>query len=274
MGYKIRSISEIWSYTVTSFDPTTRQGGHFAGYIDTFLKIKQEASGWPAECEDESARMRYLDEYERVEGIRLDRECIAKNPGMRSVSKLCLNSFWGKFGQRENLVKTEVIKTRQQLLERLTNPEVEVSGLLPVNDEVLYVRWSHAQHSVEPSALANVVIASYTTAQARLKLFSFLEKLDRRVFYYDTDSVIYTRNLRRPNEYEPPTGNFLGDLTDEGGNVQGERHITESRNELENQLRGHQADGGRSRCTHSLGVSRHSPNGTARSRDALRAQNV
>ncbi|XP_046428514.1 uncharacterized protein LOC124183710 [Neodiprion fabricii] len=215
MGYKIRSISEIWSYTVTTFDPTTRQGGHFAGYIDTFLKIKQEASGWPAECEDESARMRYLDEYERVEGIRLDRDRIAKNPGMRSVSKLCLNSFWGKFGQRENLVKTEVIKTRQQLLELLTNPEVEVSGLLPVNDEVLYVRWSHAQHSVEPSALANVVIASYTTAQARLKLFSFLEKLDRRVLYYDTDSVIYTRNLRRPNEYEPPTGNFLGDLTDE-----------------------------------------------------------
>ncbi|XP_068993909.1 uncharacterized protein [Neodiprion pinetum] len=215
MGYKIRSIREIWSYTVTSFDPTTRQGGHFAGYIDTFLKIKQEASGWPAECEDESARMRYLDEYERVEGIRLDRDRIAKNPGMRSVSKLCLNSFWGKFGQRENLVKTEVIKTRRQLLELLTNPEVEVSGLLPVNDEVLYVRWSHAQHSVEPSALANVVIASYTTAQARLKLFSFLEKLDRRVLYYDTDSVIYTRNLRRPNEYEPPTGNFLGDLTDE-----------------------------------------------------------
>ncbi|XP_046434414.1 uncharacterized protein LOC124186619 [Neodiprion fabricii] len=192
MGYKIRSIREIWSYTVTSFDPITRQGGHFAGYIDTFLKIKQEASGWPAECEDEPARMRYLDEYERVEGIRLDGDRIAKNPGMRSVSKLCLNSFWGKFGQRENLVKTEVIKTRQQLLELLTNSEVEVSGLLPVTAEVLYVRWSHAQHSVEPSALANVVIASYTTAQARLKLFSFLEMLDRRVLYYDTDSVIYT----------------------------------------------------------------------------------
>nr|XP_046478631.1 uncharacterized protein LOC124217268 [Neodiprion pinetum] len=128
MGYKIKSIREIWSYTVTSFDPTTRQGGHFAGYIDTFLKIKQEASGWPAEFEDEPARMRYLDEYERVEGIRLDRDRIAKNPGRRSVSKLCLNSFWGKFGQPENLVKTEVIKTRQQLLELLTNPEVEVSG--------------------------------------------------------------------------------------------------------------------------------------------------
>ncbi|XP_046748845.1 uncharacterized protein LOC124412771 [Diprion similis] len=188
MGYKIKSIREIWQFTVTSFDPTTRQGGHFADYIDTFLKIKQEASGWPAECEDESAQMRYLDEYERVEGIRLDRDRIGKNPGMRSVSKLCLNSFWGEFGQRENLVKTEVIKTRQQLLELLTNPEVEVSGLLPVNDDVLY---------------------------ARLKLYSYLEKLDRRVLYYDTDSVIHTWNHYRLNVSEPSTGNFLGDLTDE-----------------------------------------------------------
>ncbi|XP_046752100.1 uncharacterized protein LOC124414953 [Diprion similis] len=182
------------AYTVTSSDPTTRQGGHFADYIDTFLKIKQEASGWPAECEDELAQMRYLDEYERVEGIRL---------------------FWGKFRQREILVKTEVIKTRQQLLELLTNPKVEVSGLLLVNDDVLYVHWSHAQHSVEPSALANVVIAAYTTAQALLKLYSYLEKVDRRVLYYDTDSVIHTRNHHRPNAYEPPTGNFLSDQTDE-----------------------------------------------------------
>lgn len=215
MGYEILSVQEIWHYAVTSFDPVTRQGGLFAAYIDTFLKMKQEASGWPAECVDDVTRARYLAEYERVEGIRLDEAKIEKNPGLRSVSKLCLNSFWGKFGQRENLTKTSIVKTRQQLLELMTDPEIELQHLLTVNENVLYVRWAYARHSVAPSPLANVVIAAYTTAQARLKLYSYLERLDRRVLYYDTDSVIYTRDITRPKDYEPPTGNFLGDLTDE-----------------------------------------------------------
>ncbi|XP_048514336.1 uncharacterized protein LOC125501750 [Athalia rosae] len=214
-GYRILNILEIWQFQITSFDSSTRQGGHFTQYIDTFLKIKQEASGWPADCKDEASRNDYLDEYERVEGIRRDRSRISKNPGLRSVSKLCLNSFSGKFRQQENMTKTEIVNTRQQLLELITNPEVVISGILIVNDTVLYVNWSHAAQSVEPSPLSNVVIAAYTTAQARLKLYEYLELLDRRVLYYDTDSVIYRRNMLDPNEYEPPTGNFLGDLTDE-----------------------------------------------------------
>jgi hypothetical protein len=39
-----------------------------------------------------------------------------------------------------------------------------------------------------------------------------LEKLDRRVLYYDTDSVIY---VSRPVSYDPPLGDYLGELTDE-----------------------------------------------------------
>jgi len=47
---------------------------------------------------------------------------------------------------------------------------------------------------------------------ARLKLYSYLELLDRRVLYYD--SCIYV-STGEPNEYEPHTGNFLGNMTDE-----------------------------------------------------------
>lgn len=32
----------------------------------------------------------------RREGVDLDFEKIEKNPGLRTVAKLCLNSFWGK----------------------------------------------------------------------------------------------------------------------------------------------------------------------------------
>ena len=63
-----------------------------------------------------------------------------------------------------------------------------------------------------PSPFTNVVIAAYTTA--RLVLYEYLDRLDRRVLYYDTDSCIYVSS-GVPEEYESRTGNFLGDMTDE-----------------------------------------------------------
>ena len=53
---------------------------------------------------------------------------------------------------------------------------------------------------------------AYTTCQARLKLYEILDKLDRRVLYYDTDSVIY---ISREGQWEPEIGDYLGELTDE-----------------------------------------------------------
>ena len=67
---------------------------------------------------------------------------------------------------------------------------------------------------METSPVTNDVVAAYTTAQARLKLYSYLEHLGERALYYDTDSIIYVSN-RDMHEYEPPTGTLLGEMTDE-----------------------------------------------------------
>ncbi|XP_011684671.1 PREDICTED: uncharacterized protein LOC105448010, partial [Wasmannia auropunctata] len=213
-GYLVTSVSEIWQYRVTRYNSVTHQGGLFTAYINSFLQLKQEASGWPGECVDDEAKERYLREYEETEGIVLNRDNIARNPGLRSVAKLCLNSFWGKFGQRSNLPQTEIIKDYQQFVALLMNPEHEITDILPVNDERMYVSWRLREEAVTSSPMTNVVIAAYTTAQARLKLYEYLELLDRRVLYYDTDSCIYL-STGEPGEYEPSTGNFLGDMTDE-----------------------------------------------------------
>jgi hypothetical protein len=47
-GYIILEIHELYEYKVTRYDPETREGSLFAGYIDTFLKLKAEAIGYPA----------------------------------------------------------------------------------------------------------------------------------------------------------------------------------------------------------------------------------
>ena len=64
----------------------------------------------------------------------------------------------------------------------------------------------------ELNSKANVVVAAFTTAYARLKLYGLLDMLQERVLYYYTDSVIY---VSKPGKPEPPLGNYLGDLTDE-----------------------------------------------------------
>ena len=93
-----------------------------------------------------------------------------------------------------------------------SNPEYEINSLVIVNENVVIINYHEKEECYEPLQTVNVVIAAYVTTQARLKLYSFLERLEERVLYYDTDSVIY---ISKAALYEPSTGNFIGDMTDE-----------------------------------------------------------
>jgi len=46
-GYKVLEIHEVYEYAVTQYD-TSAEGGLFVDYINTFLKLKAEASGYPS----------------------------------------------------------------------------------------------------------------------------------------------------------------------------------------------------------------------------------
>ena len=89
-GYKILKIHEVWHFP-------THTDELFKEYVNTFLKIKQEASGYPKECVTDEQKQRYVDEYYEHEGIRLDPKEIKYNPGLRSLAKLMLNSLWGMY---------------------------------------------------------------------------------------------------------------------------------------------------------------------------------
>ena len=103
-GYQIDKIFEVWHFEqVSRYDPLTKTGGLFTEYVNTFLKIKQEASRWPDWCKNEEDKRKYIGLYHEKEGILLDYDKIQKNKGLRALAKLMLNSFWGKFGQRSNM---------------------------------------------------------------------------------------------------------------------------------------------------------------------------
>lgn len=84
-GYKILNIHEVFHFT-----PENRHVGLFEGYVNTWLKLKQESAGWPAGCKTEEEKAEYLRAYEEHEGIKL--ENVSPNPGRKAIAKLLLNS--------------------------------------------------------------------------------------------------------------------------------------------------------------------------------------
>ena len=125
-----------------------------------------------------------------------------------------MNCLWGRLGMRNNLPRTEIVKSRGELLKIINDEDKEVLGILPIDDTQLYVNWCDVDAGVTANPVTNVVLAAQTTALARLKLLSYLQKLGERVAYFDTDSVIYI-SRGDPDEYHPPLGNSLGQMTDE-----------------------------------------------------------
>jgi hypothetical protein len=207
-GYVILDMYELWEYNVATYE----NGGLFTDFINKFLKMKQEASGYPSWCKSEEDKEQYIEDYFKKEGVQLEKEKIVKNGGLRSLAKLMLNSFWGKFGQRENQTKAAIIRDPKHLFKMLTSPEVQVNRVQVVNEEVVVVSWEYIEEVGESLGNVNVVIAAYTTAQARLKLYEHLDALGAQVLYYDTDSVLY---IYKGGLYRVPTGDYLGEMTDE-----------------------------------------------------------
>lgn len=90
-----------------------------------------------------------------------------------------------------------------------------MNNLLFEDDDIMMVTYIEDENITDnnfSNNQLNIVIAAFVTAHARLTLYDNLERLDDRVIYYDTDSIIYKV---KPGEYEPKLGNYLGELTNE-----------------------------------------------------------
>ena len=66
-GYRILDVYEVWNFPKTiRYDKVTGLGGIFAKNIDVFLKLKQEASGYPDWCKTEEDMENFKRDYLEV----------------------------------------------------------------------------------------------------------------------------------------------------------------------------------------------------------------
>jgi len=205
VGYQLKRVYEVWHFK-------ERKAGLFEDYVNTWLKIKTEAGGWPKDYVTEEEKQAYLDKYEREEGITLEREKIESNPGRKQTAKITPNSFRGKIAQRDKPPQIQQCTNPADLYNLVEDDGIQISNLRICTDEVLEVVYTNTKETVVPSNKTNVFIAAFTTCHARLKLYSYLETLQDQVLYYDTDSVIYKW---APGLPKIETGDLLGEMKDE-----------------------------------------------------------
>ena len=110
------------------------------------------------------------------------------------------------------MTKTKEVTEPKDLYAYLDSDQYEVKDVQMINDETVEIQYVEKEGFVEENDKVNIVIAAFTTAYARLKLYDLLDLLQERVLYYDTDSVVY---VHEPSKPDPPLGDYLGELTDE-----------------------------------------------------------
>ena len=170
------------------------------------MKIKLESSKYDFKTKEEETNFKL--KIKNSLGINIEK--FEFNRGLRSTAKLCLNSLWGKFGQRTNMSQTKYITEVSEFYEILLDDKFDNINFQFINDDMVQMTYNFKDQFVDNSKNTNIYIGCFTTSHARLMLYDKLDYLQKKVLYFDTDSIIYADDGMKHIE----TGDMLGDMTE------------------------------------------------------------
>ncbi len=129
VGYKITRI-----YAALEYKKVT---GLMKQYVEHFLKMKIENNKTltQEECDklnDSHKRMGF--------NVVIEPQNTCKNPGLKQLAKICLNSLWGKFGQRTALSNYEFIYDYNTLLTKLNDDTKKDKTWHIINDKCVELK--------------------------------------------------------------------------------------------------------------------------------------
>ncbi|XP_055352324.1 uncharacterized protein LOC129598446 [Paramacrobiotus metropolitanus] len=122
---------------------------------------------------------------------------------------------------QDNKPNTKYLTCPQEFYKMLLSGEFHIHSWDMFSEDVLQVAYTREKLFIDQNPHTNVVLAAFTTCWARLHLYGYMEQVQDTLLYFDTDSIIF---VEKPGAIVPPTGKFLGDLTDE---LQPDQFITQ-----------------------------------------------
>ena len=114
--------------------------------------------------------------------------------------------------KRSNRTQTKLISEPHEMYRFLVTLGIEVLNMMFASDDVVWISWQFSSEERVPSLRhTNEVIGAFVTAGARIHLYSYLNRLQDKAIYCDTDSALYIQPADEPALVE--TGDNLGQMT-------------------------------------------------------------
>lgn len=176
-GYEIITVQEIHHFENRSDDL-------FAKYIDFWYTMKYFAK-------------------------------VTKNTALKALAKLYINTLWGKLLENSSKKKTIYAKDMKTFMNTLLSKENKSVTIFPHGENMIEMEFLKIPEFTKDNYNNNPYIGSFVTSYARLVLYDALDKLNEKILYYDTDSVIYVQKKgtfdQDMKELDLKIGNTLGD---------------------------------------------------------------
>ena len=156
----------------------------------------------------------YIERVRAHVGISLSLHDVVYNAGRRTIVNLCHNNIWGAFTHNSDRCTKEFVTEPRKFFERNSYDTYYVSDVHIMKDDCLYITYTQSKGFRTPALNTNASIAFYVTNHTRLELYSYVELLEGRALYCETDLIIY-RHVE--GMYNPPLSECVGVITDEFG---------------------------------------------------------
>ena len=142
-GYKIIKYHQIWHFeNKTQYDPQTKRGGLFSGYVNFNLKGKAEASGFPAACTTDQQKDQFIEEFLEKEGVKLDKDNIIFDSGQRTDRKDKLNCLWGFFGLNPEKTFFKILYKPEELDYLMDDDQYDIQHIDFCDEDFIQVNYS------------------------------------------------------------------------------------------------------------------------------------
>lgn len=106
--------------------------------------------------------MKTIDEYitkiKQPYGTDLNPNQIVANAGKRAVTKLCLNSLWGQFGQRQNVSQTEYVTKPARFYTILLDDRLTDINCIFINKDIVHVKYKFKHYYLQNNHVASIFI--------------------------------------------------------------------------------------------------------------------
>ena len=144
-----------------------------------------------------------------------------ENVQKRNFTKLALNSFLGKFSQKNDKPKSCLVNSKDEISELFYSKTFSISEIFALNKHFCHVKLERKRKTlIPPNPKTNCILGAHVVAFARQFMHEKmieLEKLNSKIMYTDTDSLIFSlkKGQNLPFKISPCFGDFKFEIPKE-----------------------------------------------------------